>query len=656
MSMQILNIFLYNVSGEIRALKFNPGKVNVITGKSDTGKSAIIPIIEYCLGQSDFEVPAGVIRNTVAWFAVLYQINDTQLIVAKPTPLPGVKSQSQVFYKIGSKLSPPPLSEFAFNSNDDAIVNLMSGLLGIGSNETMTGVGKSADAFEATLRHTTYYLFQQNDVIASKHLLFHKQTAVEWAPRTIKSTLPYFLGAIQRDRLQLEGKLYEEKRKLRSKERQLKEIVSVASDRMDRGRSLLAEAQQVGIVPSDFAPPDVNELIEKLKETQTWLPSELPVLDENQAKLIDQEIQDLRKEHKLKQEQIDAVVKFSRDADGYSSEAEHQKLRLEAINIFEKNIPSKCPICNSDLEDDIPSIDMINQSLHHLSSNLQNVNRERPQLDKYIKDLRKEMETIGTKIEEKRIALKALEIEDERAGQLRDLNDRTARIVGRISFYLEHVELAEETAPLVNEIRNIQSVVDHLEGKLDISLVERAQESALNTIRFWMTEWAKKLHLEYSEDYTYAFDLDNLTVWADVPGQPVPLALMGGGGNILGCHLITLFGLQKYFIKHKSPVPNFIILDQPAQIYFVSEEEYKSIEGKPNELGRSDRGKIAQLFKFLQDVVTELSPNLQLIVLEHVNLGSDDFRNILVEDPWTETSALIPQSWIDQIPSETDQK
>ena len=50
MTMQILEIVLYNQNGEKRALSLLLGKVNIITGSSATGKSAIIDIVDYCLG------------------------------------------------------------------------------------------------------------------------------------------------------------------------------------------------------------------------------------------------------------------------------------------------------------------------------------------------------------------------------------------------------------------------------------------------------------------------------------------------------------------------------------------------------------------------------------------------------------------------------
>ena len=63
MSLQIKQIALYNVKGAVRVLNFSLGKVNIITGKSNTGKSALIDIVEYCLGRSTFNVPEGVIRD-----------------------------------------------------------------------------------------------------------------------------------------------------------------------------------------------------------------------------------------------------------------------------------------------------------------------------------------------------------------------------------------------------------------------------------------------------------------------------------------------------------------------------------------------------------------------------------------------------------------
>ena len=54
MFFQIRQLILWpkpkDVEPKFKSVLFELGKVNVITGESRTGKSAIIPIIDYCLG------------------------------------------------------------------------------------------------------------------------------------------------------------------------------------------------------------------------------------------------------------------------------------------------------------------------------------------------------------------------------------------------------------------------------------------------------------------------------------------------------------------------------------------------------------------------------------------------------------------------------
>ena len=87
--MKIKSIHIYSHDGQRRDLQFKVDGLNVITGRSSTGKSALSEIIEYCMGRSTFNVPEGIIRDKVAWFAVIYQFPQEQVLIAKPTPNAG---------------------------------------------------------------------------------------------------------------------------------------------------------------------------------------------------------------------------------------------------------------------------------------------------------------------------------------------------------------------------------------------------------------------------------------------------------------------------------------------------------------------------------------------------------------------------------------
>ena len=58
-------------SGKKHTIEFYDG-VNVITGRSSTGKSAIIEIFDYCFGKDDNTIPHGVItENAELYFCVM---------------------------------------------------------------------------------------------------------------------------------------------------------------------------------------------------------------------------------------------------------------------------------------------------------------------------------------------------------------------------------------------------------------------------------------------------------------------------------------------------------------------------------------------------------------------------------------------------------
>ena len=78
-SLQIRTLVLYSRRGEIRELPFNLGGLSVLTGASKTGKSAIIDIVDYCTGRGECNVADGVIRKYVGWYAILFQLQESQM-------------------------------------------------------------------------------------------------------------------------------------------------------------------------------------------------------------------------------------------------------------------------------------------------------------------------------------------------------------------------------------------------------------------------------------------------------------------------------------------------------------------------------------------------------------------------------------------------
>ena len=153
MTMQIQSIILYHQDGRRRELAFRLGKLNVITGQSRTGKSAIIDIVDYCLGRSTFNIFEGVNRDTVAWYAVMLRVDENDVFCAKPAPRGNAASQSAAYFKIGAVLETPGFHELEVNTNDEGLTRQLSAMLGISPNLSSPGESHSRLPLEATIAH-----------------------------------------------------------------------------------------------------------------------------------------------------------------------------------------------------------------------------------------------------------------------------------------------------------------------------------------------------------------------------------------------------------------------------------------------------------------------------------------------------------------------
>ncbi|MCA9055438.1 MAG: hypothetical protein KDA75_16470, partial [Planctomycetaceae bacterium] len=201
MSFQLLELAVYNADGERREIQFFPGRLNIVTGGSKTGKTALIDIVDYCLGRDTYTVPAGVIRDTVVWYALRIQTPNGQTVIGRPAPQRGNQTTSSVYLSVGGTVALPALEELDANTNTTALTSYLTELVGITPNQHTPPAGQSRDPLKATVRHATYYLFQPQYRLIDKTVLFYRQNE-DYIPQTIKDTLPYFLGAVPDDRYQ----------------------------------------------------------------------------------------------------------------------------------------------------------------------------------------------------------------------------------------------------------------------------------------------------------------------------------------------------------------------------------------------------------------------------------------------------------------------
>ena len=359
--MKIKSIHIYSHDGQRRDLHFHVDGLNVITGRSSTGKSALSEIIEYCMGRSTFNVPEGVIRDKVAWFAVIYQFPHEQVLIAKPTPPSGGTSCSTVMQRRGAQLAAPAFEELAVNTDDDAIVTLLSRLLGIPENRTEVAIEHSRDSYDANVKHTYYYLFQKQGIVANKDQLFYRQNEA-FQPQAIRDTLPILLGVSSHERYELEAKLRAAQRDMKINAKLLEQARDAIDTSQQKGISLFSEAKAVGIMDSANQQAGADGVIEALRTTLQWKPASVPEDDGHRISRLEDDLSQLRKDRREIQSKIDAARQFSKRAGGFESEAAEQKDRLASIKALPKNPQTgewQWPFCEKNLALESPVAKML---------------------------------------------------------------------------------------------------------------------------------------------------------------------------------------------------------------------------------------------------------------------------------------------------------
>jgi hypothetical protein len=200
MSLQIRSIVVFGRDGNRRRIDFRLGALNVLTGASRTGKSAILDIVDYCWGRDECTVPEGPIRRKVSWYGVVFDKDGEGIFIARRNPAPGGKASDEFYLQRAVKDAPSDASSLVKNTTSDALKRFLSQILSIGENEHRPPAGSTRPPLEANARHAILFCLQAQDEIASRRFLFRRQ-GEPFFPQAIKDTLPYFLGAVDEDRL-----------------------------------------------------------------------------------------------------------------------------------------------------------------------------------------------------------------------------------------------------------------------------------------------------------------------------------------------------------------------------------------------------------------------------------------------------------------------
>ncbi len=641
MNIAIKSIILYGFNQKKRVVSFNPGKMNIITGASKTGKTAMIEILDYCFGATDCNIPAGIIKDKTEWVGVSLSQAEGYTFIARKMPPLGQKSTSSMFFANYKVELIPEYSDLIQNCNTDGAISLLTSELGIKENIHEPLPGQTRSNLVANFRHSLAFCFQRQDEILSKEFIFHCQSD-RFVSMSINDTLPYFLGVVEDDFVKNLAKLKELKRSLKLLERKLQEVESIRGKGASRAHSLLAEARDVGLYSGEYTELELYESISELKK----LHSNPRKPEEEELFFSDKEYQSLLEDRERLQDELylyrshlDSAKSLISDSSSFHGEAEEQLNRLRSIQLFNDNIELDiCPVCNHPFKDEPVSsvVSAMIDSAVKIEGQIKNIEEHGPGMQKIIRELEEKVEFCIVKLRDNRNLIESMQRTKGILQEFRNQSEKRSYILGRIGLYIENLPEFSNDSNLKSEIQKLKLNIESIQSEFDSDVIDEKLQSIIAIMSKDMTSWAQELELEHS-DQSVRFDYKNLTYVADSLHGPIPMKSMGSGANWVGGHLLTLLALHKWFVLQNRPVPRFLFIDQPSSAYFPEDRKWQ--DGTDE-----DKDAVKRMYKLTYSLIKNLSNKIQVIFTDHANIDEAWFSDAVIER-WRDGVKLIPSDW-----------
>lgn len=642
---QIRAVVIYSYDGRHRVVPFEPGRVNIISGDSRTGKSAILGIIDYCFGAKEIDVPEGKVRRNVAWFALLLQTPRGQAFVARQLPIGDGKSNEAVYVQTDTEIDIPPASVLRQTTNREGLRSLLASWTGQSDYLHEPPPGQTRDALAATISHALTFCFQSQNEIAQRKHLFHGSSD-RFVAQAIKDTLPYFLGAVTDDYVANQQELKRVRAEIRQIDRRLAEAAAIRGDGVGRADTLLAEAKSVGM--SEL--PDSaswQEKLDTLREIQSRpVPSAAAEVDgDTEFRRLSTVRSELLQEQRTLQSTLERARSFEVSSKGYSAEAREHTARLQAVSVFEHDQPGHaCPLCLQGLPEtsQVPSIGDLRAAQDYIGERSGAMNSATPRIETAIQDVETKLSEVRRRMEDNRVLLTAVKRGNQRLQLASDMEARHAMVLGRISLYMENIPQMPDLSEQQERLKELRLQEGLLDKAVSADTIQAKMESCLSNVNQHLWNYAKQIDLEYS-DTPLRLDPRSLTIVADTLERPVPMREIGSGENHVGYHIVAHLALHTWFASRGRPVPSFLLLDQLSQAHFSPDTVPG--EGVTQEKIDTDRKAVKRLFGLIFDVVASLDGKFQVIITDHPDFSDDIRFQDALRERWRDGLKLVPEDW-----------
>lgn len=619
MTFYIDKIILWLKNGHKRMIMFENDKVNIITGNSKTGKTAILEIIDYCLCGSESNISSEHIGENILWYGLRFYINGKYYTIARGE----YKETLSKSYFFSSTGEIPDMPYTTISESD--IKYIIESEFSINSNVSFSYGGKSIKQnTKISFRYFLLFNTLSGDVIAHSKNYFDKMD-IDRYREALPRIFDLALGITTLENSALQDQIDRISSEINKLENQKRDLIDKEENRNSELKLIIKQAKEEKIISSDIS--DFNECIKLL--TDIFETGELPILDIgnndklNELLLKKQEIEiQIRKLNKFKNKYSEYKKNLEKEAealspikyiyDNFSSNIENDEYKhfllildseLEKIKV---EISHKKPF-EHDVDDKIKTL---KNDLKNIQFEINNT----PLIDNKIKDISQRLISVG-----------------EIKSKFYNLTKQTFDI-DQIGFNLKDKEQlkAELESKYIPTEENRKNVINALNDYVQtyINIAEKA-----------LDEYGK-----YLASFEY-----NKKVLKLRKNKSTTTANITSSSDHLFMHLCLFLGMHQLIMDNQVPyILPFLIMDQPSRPYF-NNSDFDFNKSKESLTSKDDWIKVKEIFALLNKYMENIKKDnhhFQIIIMEHVSESAwQDCGNInLIETFDGIDNALIPSS------------
>jgi hypothetical protein len=514
-----------------------------------------------------------------------------------------------------------------------------------------------------SFRDMAAFNFQPQHIVANPHTLFFKADTTEHREK-LRIIFPLVLGAIDANTLAKQRELKDTEREHDRLRRELDARLGAARAWEAEVESYYLQARMLGLLP-DSPPPQVGwpldkYILELQKVPTTIRTMDIPDIPEGTSEASVTELTNLvNEEDRLGQEigsirrRLGKLDQLSSSVDQYGTMLTGQEDRMQGAGWFEEKLQNlhECPVCAAVHTEGNAPLAELQTLARELKTLTASVHQAPAKLDQELAILRHELrdlEVASAKVSHKRKFLEgrsaALSAQRQRVRQI-------YLLVGRVEQALENVSASRNVDELRAAVQTMAQRIADLKYDLDPRAQRDRLNAAIDTVSARVAHYAGLLHLEHATE-NVRLNIRELTLqFSPLSGRTDFLWEVGSGQNWVGYHVAGLLALHEHFISlGHNPVPRFLVIDQPSQVYFP--EAWPSMEQLPGRQGKSDDSPdiagVRRIFSALSEFLDVVTKHFQVIVTEHAgSITWDGVANVHLVGNWRQghEECLIPAAW-----------